>query len=95
MTDERNLIFKEDEEFYEPNRMVVIFFASDGERKISCAISGEALADHFKSVFGSSANLLSAFRKNRRAIEHEVFRKYLNNELESDGSIIVRSSDLE
>ncbi len=56
-----------------------------------CAISREALDDHFQ---GDNKDKLEVFRANRRAIEQEVRRKYLAGDTEADGSVLIRTGDL-
>lgn len=73
------------------NRDIVQFSARDGEKVIPCAISTEALEDHFSE--SPRLKLVVAFEQNRKAIEHIARRKYLNGEGEADGSILIRSRD--
>ncbi len=56
-----------------------------------CAISREALDDHFQ---GDDKDKLEVFRANRRAIEQEARRKYLAGGTEPDGSVLIRTGDL-
>jgi transcriptional regulator with XRE-family HTH domain len=91
LVDDRKLNFTSDEAVYIPDRMVVIFWAEDGSRKIKCEISKEALCDHYN---GDNRNLLEVFKENRFSIEHEIRRKYLANKFEKDGSILIKSEDL-
>ena len=92
MNDQRNLIFPERNECYVPNRMVVSFLGLDGNREVICAISEEALEDHFH---GEGKNSLKVFRVNHENIEHEVRRKYLAGKLESDGSVLLKTEDID
>ena len=91
MWDERALIFPESGERYDSARMVVLFSGNNGDKVVPCAISREALEDHFE---GGEREPLKAFRKHRARIEHEVLRKYLAGRLESDGSVLIKSADL-
>jgi transcriptional regulator with XRE-family HTH domain len=93
MNDQRNLIFPTANERYDTTRMILIFTGQDGKKAIRCAISAEALEDYFNRS-GSTKNLLKAFQTNRETIEHEARRKYLAGNLEVDGSILVKTSDL-
>jgi hypothetical protein len=52
----------------------VVFWGQDGETRVRCEISREALDDHFHS---ENKDKLEVFRSNRRAIEEEARRKYL------------------
>lgn len=78
------LVFLDEEQKYDFNSKIIMFRGQDGEKEIICAISQQALDDHFQGEF----------KKNRKEIEHVARRKYLYNELESDGSILISSSDL-
>ena len=72
-------------------RDMVLFYGQDGEAVVRCAISGEALDDHFQ---GSGKDRLEVFRANREPIEQEIRRRYLAGDTELDGSILIRLGDL-
>lgn len=59
-------------------RDVVAFPAEDSETltHVRCAISQDALAEHFGGLPGSVASLLGAFRRYRPAIERAASDKY-------------------
>ena len=67
------------------------FWGQDGETRVGCAISEEALDDHFR---GDGKDKLEVFKTNRQVIEQEARRKYLNGETEPDGSVLIRTTDL-
>jgi len=87
----RELRFPEPDETYDSNRMVVAFSGEDGDKRVRCAISREALDDHFHA---DNKDKLEAFRANRQAIEEEARRKYLEGSTERDGSVLIRTADL-
>lgn len=91
MLDERILVFSDARAHYDPTRMVVIFKGRDGDKIIPCAISREALDDHFG---GDNKDKLKVFNANRERIEHEARRKYLAGRVESDGSVLIKTMDL-
>ncbi len=91
MVDERNLSFHEPKGRYDSERMSVSFEGSDGANTVRCAISGEALNDHFD---GDGCDPLKVFTANVERIEHEARCKYLAGKIEPDGSILIRASDL-
>jgi hypothetical protein len=72
-------------------RDMVLFYGQDGEACVRCAITGEALDDHFH---GGGKDRLEVFRANRQPIEQEVRRRYFAGDTELDGSILIRSGDL-
>ena len=92
MVDQRNLIFPDVSNVqYDPNRMMVIFWGQDGTNSIRCAISIEALQDHYKS---KSKDPIKIFLENHSAIEHEAVRKYLTNQFEANDFILIKTEDL-
>jgi len=72
-------------------RDMVLFYGQDGEAVVRCAITNEALDDHFQ---GDGKDKLEVFRANRQAIEQEVQRQYIAGDTEVDGSILIHSGDL-
>src|SRR5215831_14644341 len=86
-----NLKFPAPKESFDFGRDMVFFYGRDGETWVRCAISGEALDDHFH---GDGKDKLKVFRANRQPIEQEVRRKYLAGDTELDGSILIQSDDL-
>jgi transcriptional regulator with XRE-family HTH domain len=90
MTERRKLIFPEPSERWDGTRDVVRFRALDGSRRIDCAITLEALEDHFR---WDADDPLDVFRANRAAIEHRIRLKYLNGQVEPDASLLLRSED--
>ena len=91
MVDERHLVFPDPKERYDSGRDVVLFRGKEGEKIVQCAISKEALEDHFAGV---SKDLSKIFNANRERIEHEARCKYLAGNLEDDGSVLIRTGDL-
>lgn len=91
MLDHRLVSFSEPNPSFDPNRNVVMFWGQEGEQKIKCAITIEALLDHYQSY---NKKFIKIFENNQTAIEHEVRRKYLRNQLESDHSVLITSKDL-
>lgn len=86
-----DLRFPAPEERYSSGRGVVVFWGQDGDRRVACAISREALDDHFG---GDHRDKLEVFRANRKTIEEETRRKYLAGNVEPDGSLLIRTMDL-
>ncbi len=89
--EQRELDFLEAGEKYVFDRRGVVFWGQDGETRVRCEISGEALDDHFG---GDGKDKLEVFRANRRTIEQEARRKYLAGQTEPDGSVLIRTLDL-
>jgi hypothetical protein len=90
--EQHDLTFPEKEARYNIERGVVVFWAKDGKKRVRCAISREALDDHFGG--DDKPNKEKAFQKHREAIEQEARRKFLADDTEADGSILIRTGDL-
>jgi len=87
----KELVFPAPEERFDALRDVVVFWGLDRGARIRCVISQEALDDHFH---GDNRNKLEVFRENRPAIEELAQRKYLNGQVEPDGTILIRTADI-
>jgi hypothetical protein len=88
----RDLSFPEQDEKFVFDRQVVAFWGQGGKTRVRCEISRAALDDDFK---GDDKDKVEVFRANRRAIEEEARRKYLAGDTERDGSILIRTGDLQ
>jgi len=86
-----DLTFLAPKESFVIERDMVLFYGQDGDSWVRCAISREALDDHFH---GDGKDKLEVFRANRQLIEQEVRRKYIAGDTEVDGSILIHSDDL-
>ena len=89
--EQRDLSFPAQDETYVLDRGVVVFWGQDGETRVRCEISREALDDHFG---GGGKEKLEVFRSNRPAIEQAARLKYLAGRTEADGSLLIRTGDL-
>jgi hypothetical protein len=87
----KELIFPAPEERHDASRDVIVFWGQDRAQRIRCAISGEALDDHFH---GDNRNKLEVFGENRPAIEDIARRKYLLGHVEPDGTVLIRTADI-
>jgi fido (protein-threonine AMPylation protein) len=86
-----DLTFPDPKESFVHERDMVLFYGRDDEAWVRCAITGEALDNHFH---GDGKDKLEVFRANRQVIEEEVRRKYVAGDTEVDGSILIRLDDL-
>jgi transcriptional regulator with XRE-family HTH domain len=91
LVDKHTLTFPTPAEKYDSTRMVVSFNGKDGDKIIKCAISREALEDHF----GDGKNPLKIFKEHHERIEHEARRKYISQQLEMDGSVLLKTNDID
>jgi Fic family protein len=88
---DKELTFSSPEEQYDSGRDAVAFWGMDRNQRIRCAISREALDDHFH---GDNKKKLKVFRENRSAIEEIARRKYLSGRVEPDGTVFIRTLDV-
>lgn len=79
-----------DIEAWDGDRFAVSFPAEEMSQRIRCAISWEALQDHFG---GDNVTPVEAFRANRCAIERIAEGLITMSRFEQDGSILIRSQD--
>ena len=91
MIDQRRLDFPRVSAKYLFDRGVVRFIGQDGDKKVICEISREALNDYFH---GEGQDLLKTFKENRLAIEHEARRKYIDGKIDVEGIVLIKSEDL-
>ncbi len=91
LTDKRTLMFA-DQEFRRDESDAIVFWGQDGDKRVHCRISREALDDHFSDRDRLKPD--AAFTKYRRDIETLARRKYLLGQLEPDGSVLIRTNEL-
>ena len=91
MIDRRTLKFPAPDVRYDSMRMRVVFTGVDGETKVVCAISAEALEDHFG---GDHKNPIKAFSAHQSRLEHVARRQYLAEKREADGSVLIKTEDM-
>lgn len=88
------LRFENDRAMHDAERDVIRFFGSDRSHEVSCAISAEALEDHFGAKGNSRKDLLEAFRRHRDNIQKLAQTKYLRARVEL-GEVILRSTEID
>ena len=91
MTDRRTLVFTDEELNRDPTDAIA-FWGEDGDTRVRCRISREALDDHFSD--GDKLKPEAAFKKHRKEIEALARRKYLSGQREPDGSVLLRTLDI-
>ncbi|QLH37901.1 MAG: DUF1488 family protein [Defluviicoccus sp.] len=91
LLDTRTLLFADPQERYDRRQDAVAFTGLDHETAVSCAVSGEALEDHFGA---DQRDVMKAFVKHRPDIEALVRRKYLLGQTEPDGSVLLKTDDI-
>ena len=79
---------------YDFDRDVVTFLGEAGGSPVRCAISREALEDHFGADGLDKVGRLEKFRENRETIEAMLQKKYLSWPVEDVGAVLIKSADL-
>ena len=69
-----NIIFPDRPPQYDANRLALTFPATAGDMNVECAITAEALEDHFGAASLREADLRGAFLAHRAAIERAAAR---------------------
>jgi len=82
--------FTPDESYQHHRRSVVWFGAVDDDKVIHCAISLEALAEHFGAY---ADDPLPAFREHRQQIWDLAAKLIAQRRFEDDGTILIQSAD--
>jgi hypothetical protein len=77
-------------EEWDGRRDVAMFGARVGAKNVLCAVSLEALVDHFRA---DPRQPLATFRQHRATIEELARRLIQAQRFEADGSILIRSQD--
>lgn len=91
MTDKRTLSFDAD---HKPDLDdSIVFWGNDGKTRVRCRISRDALDDHFSD--DGRLRFEAAFKKSRADIEALARRKYVLDQREPDGTVFIRTSDIE
>lgn len=80
---------------YDFSRDTVTFVGTAFGSPVQCAISREALDDHFGADGLDNAGRLEAFQRNRSKIESLVRRKYLSWPVEEPEYILVKTMEVE
>jgi hypothetical protein len=79
---------------YDSNRDIVAFVGTALGATVQCAISREALDDHFGPTASTDDARLEAFRNNRSTIERMASTKYLRWPVEEPSSILIKTADV-
>jgi hypothetical protein len=89
-----DLIFDNPPANYEPNRDIVMFAGDGLGSRIICAISGEALDDHFRGDGLGPIGRTESFLKNRSKIERMARIKYLSWPVEEPCGVTIKTVDV-
>jgi hypothetical protein len=90
-----DLIFADAPARYDPDRDIIAFRAEDaGGERVLCAISREALDDHFGTDSHTNDERVAAFRHHRQKIEGMARQVYLHSPVPQDGAVLVRTIEV-
>jgi hypothetical protein len=90
-----DLLFRNPPLRYDGDREIATFDGESQGAAIRCAISREALEDHFGANDLDRKGRLDAVRRNRSQIEALVRAKYLTMPVEQIGSVLLTTPDVE
>jgi hypothetical protein len=79
---------------YDSDRDIVEFSGEAGSQTVRCAISREALSDHFGADGMGKDGRLKVFRDKRSVIEGMARTKYLAWPVENVGSVLIKTDDV-
>jgi hypothetical protein len=89
-----DLRFSDSPARYDFDRDVVVFFGEAAGQHVRCAISREALEDHFGADGQTKEGRIETFRRNRGEIEHMARDIYLNKPPLPDGTVLIKTEDV-
>jgi hypothetical protein len=90
-----DLQFSDSAPKYDADREVVFFDAAAAGAAVRCAISREALEDHFAAADREPRERVAAVVKNRSEIERLMRTKYLSSPVEQTGAVLLTTTDVE
>jgi len=79
---------------YDFDREAVVFPGEDGRERVLCAISRDALDDHFGADGQTKEKRVEIFRRHRNEIERIARQIYLNRPVPSDGAVLIKTADV-
>ena len=86
------LVFEDTTYRWDFDRNAMAFFAHDGNKRVLCFISGEALEEGFGAV-GGRRGMEAAFLANRDRIERRAREAYRAGDVDENGRVLLRSTD--
>jgi hypothetical protein len=90
-----DLTFSASPSRYDFDRDIVEFSGEAGGERVRCAVSREALSDHFDADGMSKEEHLKTFRDKRSVFEKMARAKYLTWPVEDVGSVLIKTGDVE
>ncbi|MGH6900722.1 MAG: DUF1488 domain-containing protein, partial [Geminicoccaceae bacterium] len=80
---------------YDSDRDIVTFSGEAGGGLVHCAVSRDALEDHFGADGVDQHGRLKIFRANRSTFEKMARTKYLTWPVEDAGSVLIKTDDVD
>jgi hypothetical protein len=80
---------------FDSTRDIVHFSGNALQGTVRCAVSREALEDHFGTDNATSDGPVAAVRRNRSAIEQLLRVKYLSRPIQDSETVLLKTSDFE
>lgn len=90
-----DLTFRSPPALYDTHREVVRFVGESLGSPVECAVSREALEDHFGANHSDRKGRLEAFQRERSRIERLLRSKYLHRPVEDPESVLLTTGDVE
>ena len=90
-----DLAFPDSRARYDSNREVVSFVGEALGHPVRCAVSREALEDHFRANGQDKEGRLASFHLSRSRIERMVKTKYLSWPVEEPETVLLTTTDVE
>jgi len=88
------LVFENATYRWDIERYAMEFVAYDGDRRVPCLISGEALHGYFGAPFDSGREgMVAAFLAHRERIEAKAREMYRAGKVDAQGRVLLRSID--
>ena len=88
------LTFNNPPAIYDARRDIVTFKGETLRGQVQCAISREALDDHFGADGLDADGRIDLFLKNRSKIEGMARTKYLLRPIEESGEVLIKTKDV-
>lgn len=79
----------------DPNRRAVLFSAEHGNGRVNCVVSFEALDDTEGASRVRVEDRAAQFARNQPRVVEAADRNYFGNKSEPDGTVLVRTADLQ
>lgn len=90
-----DLTFKNPPPLYDGRREIIRFDGESLGNPVECAISREALEDHFRADRADREGRMEAFQKSRSRIERLARLKYLDRPVEDPETVLLATRDIE